>query len=133
MQAYAQFMVAIKVSIEKERLKLDRLKKKPSRYILAVTKSLTVQNVDELFQILKPYCQSPDDILDVAAVEQLLDSNEAVVRKHYKLWITSTTILERILYAGIYNRSESYREDLLHKREHSGAAGSTFAKSSADS
>ena len=106
---------AIKASIEKERLKLDRLEEKPSRYILAVTKPLTVQNVDELFQILRPYCRTPDDILDVAAVEQLLDSKDTVVRKHYKLWITSTTILQRILYAGIYNRSESYREDLLRK------------------
>jgi hypothetical protein len=106
---------AIKASIEKERLKLDRLEEEPSRYILAVTKPLTVQNVDELFQILRPYCRTPDDILDVAAVEQFLDSNDTVVRKHYKLWITSTTILQRILYAGIYNRSESYREDLLRK------------------
>jgi len=106
---------AIRASVKKERLKLDRLKKKPSRYMLAVTKPLTVQNVDELFEILKPYCQSPDDILDVAAIEQLLDSNETVVRKHYKLWITSTAILQKILYAGIYNRSEYYREELLRK------------------
>ena len=104
---------SIKASVEKERLKLDRLKKKPSRYISAVTKSLTLRNIDELFEILRPYCKSSADILDVAAIEQLLDNNQVVVRKHYKLWITSTTILERILYAGIYNRSESYREDLL--------------------
>lgn len=106
---------AIKSSIEKERLKLDHLKKKPGRYILALTKSLTVQNVDELFEILRPYCKSPADILDIAAIEQLLDSNEAVVLKHYKLWITSTAILQRIHYAGIYNRSESFREDLIRK------------------
>jgi Novel STAND NTPase 3/Restriction endonuclease len=106
---------SIRSSVEKEKLKLDRLKRKPSRYILAITKSLTAQNIEELFQILKPYCQTSDDILDLAAIEQLLDSNEAVVRKHYKLWITSTTILQRILNAGIYNRSDSYREDLVRK------------------
>ena len=115
-QAYgAQFMGKHQNEVEKEKLKLDRLKRKPSRYILAVTKSLTAQNVDELFRLLKPYCQSPDDILDVAAIEQLLDSNETVVRKHYKLWITSTAILQRILNAGVYNRSDSYREDLVRK------------------
>jgi hypothetical protein len=105
----------IRASVEKEKLKLDRLKRKPTRYILAITKSLTAQNIEELFQILKPYCRSSDDILDVAAIEQLLDGNETVVRKHYKLWITSTTILQRVLNAGIYNRSDSYREDLVRK------------------
>ncbi len=106
---------SIRTNVEKEKAKLDRLKQKPSRYILAITKPLTVGNIDELFEILKPYCQNPDDILDVTAIEQLLDSNEAVVRKHYKLWITSTVVLQRILNAGIYNRSDSYREDLIRK------------------
>lgn len=114
----------IRTSVEKEKAKLNRLKRKPSRYILAITKSLTAANVDELFEILKPYCQSPDDILDVAAIEQLLDSNEAVTRRHYKLWITSTAILQRILNAGIYNRSDSYRDALIKKSR-------TFVQSSA--
>jgi len=105
----------IRTNVKKEKAKLDRLKQKPSRYILAITKSLTASNIDELFGILKPYCQSPDDILDVTAIEQLLDSNEVVVRKHYKLWITSTAVLQRILNAGIYNRSDSYREGLIRK------------------
>jgi len=103
----------IKAIVKKEKLKLDQLKRKPGRYILAVTKSLTAENIDELFEILKPYCLTSDDILDVAAIEQLLSDNEAVLQRHYKLWITSTPILQRIVHAGIYNRSESYREQLL--------------------
>lgn len=114
----------IRASVEKEKAKLNRLKQKPSRYILAVTKSLTASNVDELFAILKPYCRSPDDILDVAAIEQLLNNNETVAHKHYKLWITSTAILQRILNAGIYNRTDSYRDALIKKSR-------TFVQSSA--
>jgi hypothetical protein len=114
----------IKTSVEKEKAKLDRLKQKPSRYILAITKPLTASTIDELFEMLKPYCQSSDDILDLIAIEQLLDSNESVVRKHYKLWITSTAVLQRILNAGIYNRSDSYRESLISKSR-------TFVQSSA--
>ena len=105
----------IRTSVKEEKAKVDRLRRKPDRYILAVSKALTAQNIDELFEILKPYCLGTDDILDAAAIEQLLDSNETVLQKHYKLWITSTPILQRILHAGIYARSESYKEDLLRK------------------
>ena len=106
---------SIRINMKKEKAKLDRLKRKPDRYILAVSKALTAQNIDEIFEILKPYCLSTDDILDGPAIEQLLASNEAVLHKHYKLWITSTPILQRVLHAGIYTRSESYKEDLLRK------------------
>jgi hypothetical protein len=101
---------SILAKAKEEKAKLDKLKKKPDRYILACSKSLTAGNIDDLFDVLKPYCKSTADILDLTAIEQLLDQNETVVRKHYKLWITSTAILDRILHAGIYNRSESYRE-----------------------
>jgi hypothetical protein len=105
----------IRASIEKEKVKLDRLRRKPGRYILAVSKALTAQNIDELFEILKPYCLSTDDILDSGAIEQLLAANEAVLHKHYKLWITSTPILQRVMHAGIHTRSDSYKEELLRK------------------
>lgn len=103
----------IRASTAKEKVKLDKLKKKPERYILACSKPLTAVNIDELFDMLKPYCKTSEDILDLTVIEQLLDQNESVVRKHYKLWITSTAILDRILRAGIYNRSESYREHIV--------------------
>lgn len=106
---------SIKTSVQKEKIKLDRLKKKPDRYILAISKQLTAGNIDELFELLKPYCKAPDDILDLTAIENLLDRDASVVRTHYKLWITSTSILERILHAGMYNRSDSYRETLISK------------------
>jgi len=101
--------------VNKEKLKLDALKFKPVRYILATTQSLTEANVTEFRDTLSPYCKADDDILDVIAIEKLLALHESVINKHYKLWITSTTVLQRILNAGIYNRTESYRENLIQK------------------
>lgn len=106
---------SIRAKVEKEKLKLDQLKKKPDRYILACSKPLTPSNVDDLYHLLKPHCKCAEDILDLTKIEQLLDNHEPVVRKHYKLWITSTATLERILHAGIYNRSESYRDEMIGK------------------
>lgn len=105
----------LRAKVEAERSKLDNLERKPTRYILATTQSLTTANVDELFSILQPYCKSPDDILDIASIEEVLANYPEVVRRHYKLWITSTPILERLLHAGIYNRSEAYLADLIQK------------------
>jgi hypothetical protein len=105
----------LRTKVKEEKAKLDKLKRKPIRYILATTRPLTARNVDELANILKPYCQSSDDILDAGSIEEALAQHEDVLRRHYKLWVTSTPILQRVLNAGIYNRSESYLQNLLSK------------------
>jgi len=105
----------LRSAVKTERAKLDRMKQKPRRYILSTTKPLTARNIDELFQILSPYCKSTDDILDGGSIDDMLARHEDVLRRHYKLWVTSTPILQRVLNAGIYNRSESYLESLLSK------------------
>jgi Restriction endonuclease len=105
----------LRTAVKEEKRKLDKLRRKPSRYILATTKPLTSRNIEELFEILKPYCRSTDDILDGGSIDDMLAQNEDVVMRHYKLWVTSTPILQRVLNAGIYNRSESYLENLLLK------------------
>jgi hypothetical protein len=103
----------LRTSVKAEKEKLDKLKRKPSRYILTTTKPLTARNIEELFNILKPYCKSSDDIIDAGSIDDSLAKHEEVVRRHYKLWITSTPLLEKVLNAGIYNRSESYLENLI--------------------
>jgi hypothetical protein len=102
-------------SVKKEKLKIDRLQRKPGRYILATTQALTEKRINDLVATLAPYSCSADDILDVTAIEQLLAKHESIVRKHYKLWVTSTPVLQRILHAGMHNRSESYRAEVLLK------------------
>ena len=102
-------------SVKKEKVKLDKLTQKPIRYILATTQLLTAGNMDEIAGELKPYCKSSEDVLDAGRIEELLEAHNDVLRKHYKLWITSTPVLQRVLNAGIYNRSESYLTDLVAK------------------
>jgi hypothetical protein len=106
---------ALRSAVTAERKKLDKLKFKPSRYILATTKSLTADNIDELYDITAPYCISTADILDASVIEDMLAKHPDVLERHYKLWITSTPVLHRVLNAGIYNRSESYLQNLILK------------------
>lgn len=102
-------------SAKKEKAKIDQLGRKPVRYILATTQSLTASNIDELADALKPYCKSTEDIIDAGRIEELLAKHEDVLQRHYKLWITSTPVLQRVLHASIYNRSESHVESLISR------------------
>jgi len=113
--------------VKAEKKKLDKLKRKPSRYILATTRPLTAANIDELFDTLQPYCISTDDVMDPSSIEQLLIKHPEVLNRHHKLWITSTQILERVMNAGIYNRSDSYLADLMAK-SHTFVQPNAFAK-----
>lgn len=103
----------LRSSVRKEKVKLDRLDHKPARYILATSQMLTPDNVDELVRILSPYCKSDKDILDIIAIEALLDNYDDVLRNHYKLWLTSASVLDRILNAQIHNRTDAYKSALL--------------------
>jgi hypothetical protein len=100
-------------SVKKEKVKIDSLTRKPVRYVLATTQALTAANIDELAATLQPYCISTEDIIDAARIEDMLAKHENVLQRHYKLWITSTPVLQRVLHASIHNRSESYAEDLV--------------------
>ena len=89
----------------KENKKVAALK--PSRYILATSMSLTPQAKDRLIAAL---CDAPlarEDVLCRADLNNLLARHPDVLRKHFKLWLASTEILERILHSGVYNRTDA--------------------------
>lgn len=89
---------------KKERPKLDALK--PTRYILATSVGLTPQRKDELLGVLAPHCLATDDVLGKDDINNLLSEYADIERQHFKLWLTSATVLERILNAGIFGDTE---------------------------
>lgn len=94
--------------IRTEKAKLDLLVPAPGRYILATTKALTEENISALVQELKPHCHGPEDILDIARIEQLLLDHEDVVRENVKLWISSVAVMDRIIHAATFTNSEEF-------------------------
>ena len=92
----------------KERKKLEALD--PTRYLLATSVGLTPRRKEELLEILAPYCLAPEDILGKDDVNNLLTEYEDIERKHFKLWLTSGAVLERVLHAGIFSDSDSHLE-----------------------
>lgn len=86
---------------------LPKIKKLlPKRYILITSLGLTPQQKDDLFTILSPYCQSTGDILGNDEINGLLRTHPDIEKSHYKLWLTSSTVLDRVVHSAVYGRSE---------------------------
>src|SRR5216683_6236329 len=103
-EAWAKLQAAMKI----EKPKMDKLK--PSRYILATTVEMTPDRKKELHAILKPWMKSPNDVYGRDDVNNLLRDYPQVEGRHFKLWLASTEVLQRVLHSDIYQRSERFRE-----------------------
>ena len=82
----------------------------PDRYILMTSVKLTPGRKDKIVAALKPWIQSPSDVLGKDDISGLLVRHAEVERRHIKLWLTSTEVLDSLLNSGIWNRSESALE-----------------------
>lgn len=89
--------------LHKERPKLDKLK--PKRYILALSLDLSAKQVDKLMLSFAPYIKSPHDIIMPKQLNAYLAKNPQVEKRHFKLWLTSTNVLDVIIHSGIENYS----------------------------
>lgn len=85
---------------------LPKIKKlQPSRYILATSVGLSPPNVDELFELLSPYCLSKHDIYGRTDLNALLSKHPSVEQAHFKLWLTSEPVLSRVLHNDVFVQS----------------------------
>jgi len=91
--------------LESERPKLERLR--PSRYIVSTTVPLSPSNKQILIQVLAPWIKTPTDIYGADELNHLLRIHPELVSAHFKLWISSTAVLERVLHAGIFAQTDA--------------------------
>lgn len=88
---------------EKENQKIKQLN--PARYIFVTSLSLTPMSKVRLRQVMPDIRLNESDILGKEDLNNLLRRHPEIERKHFKLWLTSIAVLERILKNGIYNRT----------------------------
>jgi hypothetical protein len=97
-------------AVKSERKKIERLK--PARYVLATSVPLSPDNKKILIEILAPWCHSTDDIYGTSELNALLRIFPEVEKAHFKLWIGSTAVLERILHSRIFNITQATLESI---------------------
>jgi len=95
----------LKKAVRAEAAVLAGMDPKPYRYRLVTTLPLTPARKRELARILTGHVGSESDIIGADDLEAMLDQNEAVERRHPKLWLSGGTHLDEVLHADIYNRS----------------------------
>lgn len=81
---------------DRELPKVKRLD--PKRYVVVTSVGLTPSNKDEIVSALAPYVLNSRDVFGVDDLEGLLGRHPEVERANFKLWLTSTGVLERILH-----------------------------------
>lgn len=84
----------------------------PKRYILVTSVDLTAANKSELRGILAPYVLTDSDIYGASDIDALLKRHPSVERAHYKLWLTSTEVLDRFLHSDIYRHTEHVLQNI---------------------
>lgn len=97
---------------------LENIKKmcpEPAKYVLATSLKLSPKQTDEIKNILFPFVRSTDDIFGRRSLEAILSNNPHLEDKYFKLWLTSTNVLTRILNNGVINNSDFHRGKILNR------------------
>lgn len=94
----------VKSIADSESLKVQKLS--PSRYILALSHSLSLNDKKILMQKLYPFVLSPADILGRQDLSDILAKHPDIERRHYKLWIASSNVLTYMLNKPMHDRSQ---------------------------
>lgn len=87
----------------------------PKRYILVTSIGLSPQNKDLIKSDLAPFIQNTEDIIGKDDLNNLLGEYPEIEKRHFKLWLSSTTIISQILNNGIIGRSEFTSERIIER------------------
>jgi hypothetical protein len=91
-------------NLKKESKKLKELN--PNRYYLTTSVELTPSRKNKIFNIFKGYIKNEEDIFGKDDLNNLLGKYEIIEKQHFKLWLSSINVLEKILHSKIYNQTQ---------------------------
>ncbi|MFR4351185.1 MAG: ATP-binding protein [Roseburia sp.] len=83
-------------SLKKE---LPKVKQKQTKhYYVCCGKKLTAQNISEIYQLFSGYMDDAEAVVDLMEIDSFLHKKENadILERHYKLWMESTNVLERL-------------------------------------
>ncbi|MDV3996921.1 hypothetical protein CMT66_16140 [Elizabethkingia anophelis] len=100
---YSQLISKLKTE---ELAKVKKLN--PSKYIFVTSKKLSRINKKEIKEIFQPYILTECDIWGLEDLNTFLSKkeNQDIVERNYKLWITSTNVLDILYNNAIKGRSQ---------------------------
>lgn len=99
---------------EMEKAELFKIKDlAPDRYLLVTSVSLGTKEKDEIVALISPYIQSANDVFGKEDLNKYLSTLPDIEKKWYKLWLTSTNIMQQVLHNGILGANEFVASKIL--------------------
>jgi hypothetical protein len=108
-------LAALKYAMKRERLAIDKLRRKPKRYILATSRSITPNNKSALADIIGPVLKHESDILGPIELNALLRKFPDVEKANIKLWLSGTAVLERVIRSAAHAFTAMSRAEIEAK------------------
>lgn len=90
---------------------------KDVQYLLMTSLGLSVVNKKEIVTISKGLIHSESDIIGVTEIEDILDKYPEIIKRHYKLWLSSSHVLTTLLNNGVYGKSDDYVERIRKRMQ----------------
>ncbi len=92
----------------------DVIKWNPSQYYVCCGMQLTDANIKEIYDMFSDFMDSDQNIITLKEIDEFLQKpeNSDVVRKHYKLWLYSSNILNEIFNQDIFIDCETLLSDI---------------------
>jgi nucleoside-triphosphatase THEP1 len=92
---------------------LEKVKKiNPKSYIISTSVPLNPQNKEDIQKLFHPFIQKSADIYGSGDLNNLLGKFPEIEKQHYKLWLSSSNVLELILKQEIFARSFCLEEEI---------------------
>ena len=99
-------------SLKKELPKVTELG--PQQYYICCSRKLSADNINALYQHFQAYMASARHIVTLIEIDDFLnqEANRDILKKHFKLWLDSTGILEDLLNGDIFVDCEALLSDV---------------------
>ncbi len=113
---YQGLIASLKKKNANSKNEIDKVKLlNPKKYIFVTSLPLSADNKKKIKELFSPYIKNDNDIYGQEDLNDILKLNSDIEENHYKLWISSITVLNRILHNAIKGRSEFLIDEIKEK------------------
>lgn len=93
--------------------KVQRLR--PRRYVLVTSLSLSPADKAKIVAVFQPFILGQSDVIGAGDLNGLLSRHPAIEQANFKLWLTSTAVLDRVLHNAEVSQTEFEVERIRRK------------------
>lgn len=87
----------------------------PQRYVLVTSLPLSPADKRKIIEVCRPFVLRPADVIGAGDLDGLLSRHPEIERANFKLWLTSTEVLDRVLHNAEISQTDFEVERIRRK------------------